>query len=111
MNWLALSMGSSEPSKRRTRTRLRPDPAKAGVRTADLTVTTRDRGVLRRYVPAVRGTVDDPMSRQEVHDKALDLVAPFLGAAQSEVLLTSLWSLGEVKSVSDIVALLQPAQR
>lgn len=93
------------------RTSLRPDPDKAGVRTADLTVRTRDRGVLHAYVPAVRGTVDDPMSRQEVHDKALDLVAPFLGGERSEALLSALWSLDEVKQMSDVVALLQPAQR
>jgi 2-methylcitrate dehydratase PrpD len=93
------------------RTRLRPDPDRAGVRTADLTVTTRDRGVLHRWVPAVRGTVDDPMSRDEVHAKALDLVAPFLGDAQAEALLASLWSLDDVKQVADVVALLQPAQR
>jgi 2-methylcitrate dehydratase PrpD len=89
------------------RTRLRPDPEKAGVRTAELTITTSDRGRLHRFVPAVRGTVDDPMSRQEVHDKALDLVIPVLGAGRAEALLGQLWSLGDVKDVGELVALVQ----
>jgi 2-methylcitrate dehydratase PrpD len=93
------------------KTRLRPDPDKAGVRTAELTVRTSDRGTLYRYVPAVRGTVDDPMSREEVQDKALDLVVPFLGAERAEALLTQLWSLGNVKQMSDVVPLMQPQQQ
>jgi len=89
------------------RTTLRPDPEKAGVRTADLTVRTSDRGVLHRFVPAVRGTVDDPMSRGEVHDKALDLLLPSLGDERAGRLLEQLWSLGDVADVRGLVPLMQ----
>lgn len=92
------------------KTRLRPDPQKAGVRTAELTVRTSDRGTLYRYVPAVRGTVDDPMSRQEVHDKAADLIVPALGTARGEALLSQLWSLPDVKDLTDLVPLMQTSQ-
>jgi 2-methylcitrate dehydratase PrpD len=92
------------------KTRLRPDPEKAGVRTAELTVRTSDRGSFYRYVPAVRGTVDDPMSRQEVHAKALDLIAPVIGTEPSAALLDKLWSLQDVKDVKEFVSLLPGSQ-
>lgn len=103
-------MRSPELTALLAKTRLRPDADKAGVRTAELTVKTADRGTLYRYVPAVRGTVDDPMSRQEVHDKALDLVAPFLGGERADALLAQLWSLGDVKQMADVVPLMQPLE-
>lgn len=92
------------------KTRLRPDPDKAGVRTAELTIRTSDRGTLHRYVPAVRGTVDDPMTRQEVQDKALDLIVPILGAGRADALLTQLWSLGDVKDMTELGPLMQASQ-
>lgn len=89
------------------KTRLRPDPEKAGVRTAEVTVRTSDRGELRRYVPAVRGTVDDPMSRQEVSDKVLDLVVPLLGDHRADALLTRLWSLGDLEDMTELAPLME----
>jgi 2-methylcitrate dehydratase PrpD len=60
------------------RTTLVPDPAVSGVRTATVTLTMSDGRRLSRHVAAVRGTVDDPMSRQELVDKSLDLLVPVL---------------------------------
>ncbi|WP_291419223.1 MmgE/PrpD family protein [Actinophytocola sp.] len=62
------------------KTTLVPDPDVSGVRTATVTLSMSDGRTLRRHVDAVRGTVDDPMSRQELVDKSLDLLAPVLGA-------------------------------
>jgi hypothetical protein len=77
------------------------------VRSADLTIHTSDRGTLRRFVPAVRGTVDDPMDRPEVDAKSEDLMAPVLGDDAARALLTSLWSLHDVKDVGDLARLLE----
>lgn len=89
------------------RTRLRPDPTKAGVRTAEVTVRTSARGTLRRYVSAVRGTVDDPMGRDEVAEKVLDLVVPLLGEDGADALMARLWALDDVGDVRELVALLE----
>ena len=91
------------------KSRLVPDPDSEGVRSADLTIRTSDRGVLRRFVPAVRGTVDDPMDRSEVNDKALDLIEPLLGDAATRELLRSLWAVTEVEDVNELSTLLEPA--
>jgi 2-methylcitrate dehydratase PrpD len=61
------------------RTTLVPDPDVTGVRTATVTLFMADGRTLRRHVDAVRGTVVNPMSHDEVVDKALDLLAPVLG--------------------------------
>jgi 2-methylcitrate dehydratase PrpD len=89
------------------RTRLRPDPEKAGVRTAEVTIRMSDGTYRRRYVPAVRGTVDDPMTRGEVEAKVLDLVVPLIGQDRADTLLTRLWSLSDVEDVTELVPLVE----
>jgi 2-methylcitrate dehydratase PrpD len=87
-------------------TELVPDPEKAGVRTADVTVTLRDGRTRQRFVGAVRGTVDDPMTDEEVTAKAVDLIEPVLGTAATERLLDRLWTLDACTDISDVTAML-----
>ncbi len=81
----------------RARTELVPDPDRAGVRTADVTVTLRDGTSRQRFIGAVRGTVDDPMTDDEVSAKAVDLMEPVLGSATTKALMARLWSLERVR--------------
>jgi 2-methylcitrate dehydratase PrpD len=104
-------MQSPETVALMQRTRLRPDRSKAGVRTAELTVRTTDGAERYAYVPAVRGTVDDPMSRGEVHEKSLDLIQPVLGVGHSEALLQTLWSLEKVNKASELTRLTSPKEQ
>jgi len=83
-------------------TELIPDPERAGVRTADVTVTLRDGTSRQRFVGAVRGTVDDPMSDDEISAKAVDLMEPVLGRSTTETLLARLWSLEECPDITDV---------
>ena len=46
-------------------------------------VTLNDGTVLSDRVTAVRGTVDNPMTRDEVIQKCRDLVEPVLGKAKA----------------------------
>lgn len=87
-------------------TELVADPEKAGVRTADVTVTLRDGGTRQRYVGAVRGTVDDPMSDDEVTAKAVDLMEPILGSGATAELMDRLWTLETCGDISEITAML-----
>ena len=98
----------NEPTIRALRacTDLVPDPQRAGVRTADVTLTLRDGTSRQRFVGAVRGTVDDPMTDDEVTAKAVDLVEPVLGRAATEDLLARLWSVDACDDVTELTALL-----
>jgi 2-methylcitrate dehydratase PrpD len=60
-------------------------------------------------VEAVRGTSDNPMTRDEVVAKARDLMAPILGAPASAALIEKLLTLENVKDIRDLRPLLQHA--
>lgn len=90
----------------RARTDLVPDPEKAGVRTADVTVTLSDGSIRQRYVGAVRGTVDDPMTDDEVTAKAVDLMEPVLGTPATAELMERLWSLDACADITDVTGML-----
>ena len=90
----------------RERMELVPDPERAMVRTADVIVTLKDGRVRQRFVGAVRGTVDDPMTDEEVTAKAVDLLEPVLGAAATEDLLGRLWSLENCTDITQITGML-----
>lgn len=51
------------------------------------------------------GTPANPMSRQEVADKALDLVEPVIGKARGKELIATLL---EIDRVDDVVRTLRP---
>jgi hypothetical protein len=57
----------------------------------------------------VRGTPENPMSREEVVAKARDLIVPVLGAAKCDALIEKLLSLENVKDIRELRPLLQRA--
>ncbi|MBR8741803.1 MmgE/PrpD family protein [Nocardiopsis sp. MG754419] len=91
----------------RERTTLTEDPEVSGVRCATLVATTTDGRRLRRHVPAVRGSVDDPMSVAEVEAKAVDLLEPVLGAQRTAALVGLVSSMDEVSDVRETGPLLR----
>ncbi|HET6930197.1 MAG TPA: MmgE/PrpD family protein [Candidatus Acidoferrum sp.] len=72
------------------------------LRVAILEVTLVDGAQLRQRVDSVRGTPENPMTREEVLAKARDLITPVLGPEKSSALLHKIFDL---ESVSDIRAL------
>jgi len=58
-------------------------------------------------VDAVRGTVRNPMTRQEVVDKARDLIAPVLGGSQTTTLIDAVLAIERLPSIRDLRPLLQ----
>ena len=70
-------------------------------------VTLADGTKLTERVEAVRGTPQNPMTRDEVVAKARDLMAPVLGAAQTGRLIEKVLTLETVKSVRELRPLLQ----
>jgi 2-methylcitrate dehydratase PrpD len=58
-------------------------------------------------VRAVRGTSDNPMTRDEVAAKARDLMTPVIGAARAARLIDTVWALDTLKDVRTLRPLLQ----
>jgi 2-methylcitrate dehydratase PrpD len=76
-------------------------------RVAIVEVTLNDGTRLVERVDAVRGTVRNPMTRQEVVNKARDLIAPVLGASQAGKLIDAVLGLDRLPAIRDLRALLQ----
>jgi 2-methylcitrate dehydratase PrpD len=76
-------------------------------RVAVVEITFNDGTKLSERVDAVRGTVRNPMTRQEVVDKARDLMGPVLGTASTGKLIDTLLSIESVKDIRTLRPLLQ----
>jgi 2-methylcitrate dehydratase PrpD len=76
-------------------------------RVAIVEVAFTDGTHLSERVDAVRGTAENPMSREEVVAKARDLMAPTLGAATSAKLIDSVLALQSLKNIRELRPLLQ----
>jgi 2-methylcitrate dehydratase PrpD len=72
-------------------------------------VTLNDGTRLTERVEAVRGTSDNPMTREEVVMKCRDLVAPILGAPTAAKLTERILDLENLKNVRELRPLLQRA--
>ena len=77
------------------------------LRVAILDVTLMDGTKLSRRVDNVRGTPENPMTREEVLAKARDLVTPVLGAQKCADLLGKIIGLDNVKDIRELRPLLQ----
>jgi 2-methylcitrate dehydratase PrpD len=66
-----------------------------------------DGRVLRELTLAVRGTPENPMTQDEVQDKALGLLAPVLGESQAQLLCEAVWKLEQLPQVRKLGMLLQ----
>ena len=76
-------------------------------REAIVELTLKDGTQLSEWVRDVRGTADNPMTREEVVEKSRDLIAPVLGASACTALLNNLLALENVKDVRELRPLLQ----
>ncbi len=77
-------------------------------RVAIVEVTLADGTRLAEHNDTVRGTPENPMSREEVVAKARDLVTPVLGADTCAKLIEKIFGLDRVRDVRELRPLLQP---
>jgi len=80
-------------------------------RVAIVEVTLTDGTQLSERVEHVRGTPDNPMTRDEVVAKARELMTPVLGAAKTTKLIDRVLGLDNVKNIRELRPLLQAAGR
>ena len=76
-------------------------------REAIVELTFNDGRQLSEWVRDVRGTAENPMTREEVVDKARDLIAPVLGNATCSALIGKLLSLETLRDIRELRPVLQ----
>ena len=108
----AARMRDAAVLRERAKVRYVPDPELAALlpaRVAVVEVALHDGTRLRERVEAVRGTVRNPMSRDEVVTKARDLVEPVLGGATASRLIATILALEETRDMRSLRPLLRRA--
>jgi len=78
-------------------------PSRQGI----VELTLRDGRMLRHHTRAVRGTSDNPMTREEVDFKSYDLLAPVLGKARARKLCDAVWRLEKIGDLRTLRPLLR----
>jgi 2-methylcitrate dehydratase PrpD len=81
------------------------------LRVAIVDVNLTDGTHLTQRVDDVRGTLKNPMTRDEIVAKAHDLIAPILGTAQCANLIEKVLNVDRVKNIRELRPLLQLAQQ
>jgi 2-methylcitrate dehydratase PrpD len=76
-------------------------------RVAIVEITLNDGTKLREENDTVRGTPENPMSRDEILAKARDLVAPVFGGEKCNALIDTVFKLEEVRDIRELRPLLQ----
>ena len=64
-----------------------------------MTITLKDGRKFEHQTMAAKGSYENPLTRAEEEEKALDLLVPVLGAKQSRALLAALWDFDKIKDV------------
>jgi 2-methylcitrate dehydratase PrpD len=78
-------------------------------RHAVVEITLNDGTVLSDHVSHVRGTVENPMTREEVVQKCRDLAEPVLGKAKFTTLVDKVLGIEKVKDIRALRSVLQKA--
>jgi 2-methylcitrate dehydratase PrpD len=76
-------------------------------RQAAVEITMNDGTVYSDHVTDVRGTVDNPMTREEVAQKCRDLVEPVLGKESCASLIDKIFTIEKVKDIRELRSVLQ----
>ncbi|MEQ1474665.1 MAG: MmgE/PrpD family protein, partial [Candidatus Acidiferrum sp.] len=77
------------------------------LRVAIVELKLADGTQLTRRVDNVRGTPENPMTREEIVAKATDLIAPVFGVAEADKLVDRVMNLETVKNIRELRPLLQ----
>ncbi|MGA2991062.1 MAG: MmgE/PrpD family protein [Candidatus Korobacteraceae bacterium] len=72
-------------------------------------VTLMDGTILTERVDAVRGTAANPMTREDIIEKARDLITPVVGVATCQKLIDKVFALENVNNLLELRPLLQKA--
>ena len=77
------------------------------VRQGIVELTLRDGRTLRHHTQQVRGTAENPMTREEVEEKCFALLAPVTGRKRARDLIEAVWGIERVRDVRSLRGLLR----
>lgn len=77
-----------------------------GMRPAIVEVTTKDDNILKEHVAIPRGYIENPMTKEEVEQKCMDLIMPVLKKERSKKLIDVLWNIEKIKNMRELRPLL-----
>lgn len=103
-------MQDPEVLKQRAKVQLIPDEELERLypkREAIIALTLHDGTHLTKRIEAVRGTAENPMTREEVIVKAHDLITPFAGGKSADALIDKILNIEKVKDIRELRPLLQ----
>jgi 2-methylcitrate dehydratase PrpD len=72
-------------------------------RAATVTIKTRDGRILTAHAPTRKGDPDNPLTDAELSDKFRELVGPILGEQPARRLLDTIWNLGTISDLADLI--------
>ena len=75
-------------------------------RPATVSVQLKNGQVLEKHISAVRGTADNPMTKEEVETKAFDLFSTIMRPSESQTLINLLWTLEKKDDLQELWHLL-----
>ena len=78
-------------------------PSRQGI----VELVLRDGTTLRHHMKAVRGTAENPMTRDEVDAKAYDLISPVFGRTRARRLCDAVWALERMANIAKLRTLLK----
>ena len=85
---------------------LTPDESTRGTRSGRIIVKRKDGSTVERFVEAVQGTYENPMPEAQILAKFEDLLAPTIGAAETEELIGLMLDPSQIRDVRDLRPLL-----
>jgi 2-methylcitrate dehydratase PrpD len=100
-------MNDPDVLAQKAKVKLTPDPSLPR-RQPIIEIKTTDGRDLTHRTMAVRGTPDNPMTKQEVEDKAFEVFAGPLGDTKARDLIDRVWNIEDVANVRDLSPLLMP---
>jgi 2-methylcitrate dehydratase PrpD len=65
-------------------------------------ITLKDGREINHQTMAAKGSYENPQSREEEQEKALDLIAPVLTKRRAQALLARLWDIDRIKDVREL---------
>jgi 2-methylcitrate dehydratase PrpD len=68
-------------------------------------IRLKDGRTLRHQTLAAKGTFENPLTRQEVEEKSLDLLAPIMGKRRASALISTLFGIQKLKDARELRAL------
>jgi len=78
-------------------------PSRQGI----VALSLKDGRMFRSHVKAVRGTAQNPMTREEVEEKCIHLAAPVIGKKRTRTLCDTIWELEQLPDMRSLRPLLQ----